>query len=215
MARRRVGGMQTPKFLRVLGLEGLRTLGFEAIKYALPIGAPIVAAALGYVQGLPLMYIFVGVLVAFAAAATGILRFDEWQVRRRVDGKLTFIGPGAQKILGKGIALGVQFYNSAAFPIEFEITELRTEIANKVPKDKLRPNKKLVIPAGQYGWHYDGYIEFEVPKQGSVNGLLEAKLKYGSVGSSLKYEIAQKKQLTAQFDDEGNWLGSAIWVDVA
>jgi hypothetical protein len=44
-----------------------------------------------YVKGLPLMYMFVGVTVAFAVIATGLLRYTEW--RQRVNRALKIVEP--------------------------------------------------------------------------------------------------------------------------
>ncbi len=182
-------------------------------KYILPLGAPIVTAIIGLRSGLPWFWIWLGALAAFAFISTGLLRFDEWLARRRVEGKLFLLQPGAVTVLNQGYALGVQFHNSAVFPIEVEIIELRTQLNNKVPTKRVG-SKKMVVQPNVSGWFYDYPIDFEPPKPGSAEGTLEAKIKYGLVGSQLKYELEEKKQITARFDEEGKWAGNAIWTDM-
>jgi predicted branched-subunit amino acid permease len=54
------------------------------ITYLLPIGAPVVTGAVGYLQGFPWMYVFVASALTFGGTATGLVRFDEWLFRRSV-----------------------------------------------------------------------------------------------------------------------------------
>jgi hypothetical protein len=58
-----------------------------------------VMAAAGYLQGLQIFWIMMGLPVAGAAVFTGILRFSEWRERSTAAGKLTF----------EGIMLGVDY----------------------------------------------------------------------------------------------------------
>ncbi len=52
------------------------------LTYVIPLGLPAVTAIAGYLQGSPVMYIFVAAGVMFAAVATGLVKFDEWIGRR-------------------------------------------------------------------------------------------------------------------------------------
>src|SRR5690348_5800419 len=60
--------------------------------WVIPTGLVAITAYLGYLQGLPWMYIAVGTGLMFAAVTTGLVRFDEWRDRRRTEGKLRFSG---------------------------------------------------------------------------------------------------------------------------
>ena len=182
--------------------------------YILPLGAPIVTVVIGYISDLPWFWIWLGALAAFAFITTGLLRFDEWFVRMRVEGKLFLVSPGILLIRNQGYALGVQVQNNAVFPIEVELEDLRTQFESKIPKGKRQAGKRLIVQPNNFGWFYDNPVEFETPKPGAIVGTLEAKLKYGRVGSSLQYSLEEKKQLTARFDEEGEWAKSALWTDI-
>lgn len=88
MAQRNSGSFSITS---ALASGAIRAIAFHVTTtYLLPIGAPLIAGYLGYVQGLPWMYIWVGALLAFAAAAHGAVQFDQWLQRRRVADKLSF-----------------------------------------------------------------------------------------------------------------------------
>ncbi len=189
-------------------------VSYAVATYILPLGAPVVTVAIGYASGLPWFWIWLGALAAFAFISTGLLRFDEWLVRRRVEGKLSLSTPGMMPFQKQGYAIGVQMYNNAEFPIEVELIELRTQINHKLPSKKRVGNNLLIVNSKNYAWFYDNPIELEAPKPGTIEGTLEAKLRYGLVGSKRKYALEEKKQITARFDEEGNWAGNALWTDI-
>lgn len=182
--------------------------------YIFPLGLPVVTGWLGYAQGLPLMYIFVGAGVMFAATVTGLLRYTEWKELQRVEGKLYLVTPSIVLIQKQGYALGVQMQNNAVFPVEVEIEDLRTQIDSKLPKGKRLAGKRIILQPNNVGWFYDNSVEIEIPKPGTIEGTLEAKLKYGRVGSRLQYKLEEKKQITARFDEEGKWAAPALWTDI-
>ena len=182
--------------------------------YILPLGAPVVTVVIGYVSGLPWFWIWLGALAAFAFISHGLLRYAEWRERQRVEGKITLAAPRVVLIHNQGYTLGVQIYNIAAFPIEVELSDLRTQISQKISSGKRQAGKRLVVIPNSTAWFHDNPIQIEVPKPGSVTGSLEATLRYGVPGSDLPYQLKEKKQLTASFDEQGNWAGNALWTDM-
>ncbi len=184
-----------------------------AATYILPLGLPVVTGWLGYVEGLPLMYIFVGVGVMFAATATGLLRYSEWRELQRVEGKLGFqsviVG---RDIKGGGINVGLQFASLATFPLEFEVTEMKTRLGDKIPALEHKA-KRISLPATGIGWCNNNPIELNnPPNPGTIEGSIEFRVKYGPPGSSLEYGFSGKKQVVAMFNDDG-LLTQSSWVD--
>ena len=74
------------------------------VTYILPIGAPIMTGAVGYLQGYPWMLILTAAALTFGGTATGLVRFDEWLGRRSVKEKLAFSSVRALKAF-EGMAL--------------------------------------------------------------------------------------------------------------
>jgi hypothetical protein len=175
--------------------------------------APIVTVAIGYASGIPWFWIWLGALAAFAFISNGLLRFAEWRYSRQVQDKFLFhrVNMG-RSIHGDGIVIGVEFYNKATFPIEFEIDQIRTRLGDKVPRqNKSRKPSKYVIPPDGVAWYYDYPIQIDPPSPGTVEGFLEYEIHYGRP-SALSYNLVGKKQVIASFNDNGILTG-AVWND--
>jgi hypothetical protein len=135
-----------------------------ALTYVLPIGAPIVTGAVGYIQGYPWMYILVAASVTFGGVATGLVRLDEWLAGRRVKEKLAFTEVHvAKNIQGEGFSLGVAFISSADVSIEFEIEEISTRLANRVPEKRSFDLRNFIIPPRGNVWFNDHIIDIGTP----------------------------------------------------
>ena len=98
--------------------------------------------------------------------------------------------------------------------LSLELEDLRTQIDSKVPKGKRQAGKRIILQPNNFGWFYDNSMDIEIPKPGTIEGILEAKLKYGRVGSDLQYKLEEKKQITARFDEKGKWAELALWTDI-
>ena len=194
--------------------EGLREIVSGAIRVWLwPPLATGIAVVIGGFQQVPWFYVFVGATVIFAAVSSGLLRFDEWRDRRRVDGKLAFVSVVVGRdIKGRGLIVGSRFQNSATFSVEFEVTEMRTKLGNKVPALEHKATKVTLPPAG-VGWCNDNPIELaDPPRPGTIEGSIEFRVNYGLPGASLKYSLSGKKQVVAAFNDDG-LLTQGSWAE--
>jgi len=184
------------------------------LTYVIPLGLPAVTAIAGYLQGSPVMYIFVAAGVMFAAVATGLVKFDEWIGRRQVRGKLTFASVRFCKDIrgGNGFALGVAVRSVADASVEFEIDSMLTRLGNRVPAKRIYDVRKFIIPPQGNGFFDDHLIDIEKPPSpGTIEGLIECKIKYGHVGN-LKYDLTLKKSVVMSFDKDG-LPGPGAWND--
>lgn len=199
---------------RVAGGTAQAVTSHIVATYILPLGAPVVTVVIGYISDLPWFWIWLGALASFALVSHGLLRCSEWWERRRVEGKLSLVSPTITLIQKKGYALGVKVQNSAVFPIEVELEELRTQINNKIPSGKRQIKTRFSVPPGLFGWFIDNPIDVETAKPGIIEGTLEAKLIYGHVGSRLSYRLEEKKRITVRVDEQGHWVGTSLWTEM-
>lgn len=183
------------------------------IIYAIPFGMPLLTAVIGYVNKISLFWIWLGMLATFSFVSTGLLRFDEWRYRRRIEDKLVFESViVARSIANDGIIVGLRLISLATFPIEYEITSISTKIDNIIPRKNHEP-QIFTMPLQGIGWFYDGVIELIEPYQSNRQGSIEYTIRYGRKGS-LKHSISGKKQINFSFDKE-NILLNSTWHDQA
>ncbi len=57
----------------------------------IPLGVPVLTGYLAYMEGQPWSYIVLFASVAFGGVTTGLVKFDDWRERRRVNGKLHLV----------------------------------------------------------------------------------------------------------------------------
>ena len=174
-----------------------------------------VTAMLGWAGNIPLMYIWVGLIFAFAMTATGLLRLDEWTFRNKVKDKVTFSSIRVGRSISKeGISLGIQLVSSANFPVDFIVQEIRTQLGDQVPiKSETSSGKRYKIPQQGVGWYHANPIKLKnPPKLGSIEGLIEFKVLYGKSGSESLYELSEKKVVIVAFNEEG-LPTTAAWND--
>ena len=206
--------MASKPIRQIVTREGLREIVGGAIRVWL--WPPLAAGAgvvIGRLEQVPWFYVFIGATVIFAAVSSGLLRFDEWRDRRRVDGKLAFGSANVGRdIKGGGFFVGIRLHSSAAFPLEFEVTEVRTRLGDKIPALEHKA-RKITLPAAGNGWWNDNAIELtSPPRPGTIEGAIEFRVNYGLPGSSLKYCLSGKKQVVAAFSDDG-LLTHRTWAD--
>ncbi len=93
--------------------------------YVWPGALTVGAGVMGWLQEVPLFYWTVGVILAFAGATTGLLRFDEWRYRNSALHKLVFRDIRVTRIVGDdkrlvAVRLGFGLESAAIFPIQFK-----------------------------------------------------------------------------------------------
>lgn len=181
--------------------------------YILPLGLPLVTVVVTYFSGWPWAWIWLATLASVPTVFGGLLLFDIWKVRGQVEGKLILVDPKIEPGPSGGFSIGTVIHNNAAFPMEVELLDLRTEMKQTVPSGKWLSDKRMVLNAGNYGWFYGNPIQI-APKGETVTGKLEARLKYGRLGAGRRFEIVQKRQFTASFDAEGKCVGNVMWTEI-
>lgn len=181
-------------------------------------GASLMTLLLGLLgHEIPLMYVWVATLAAFAFTATGVLRTDEWIERRRVDSKLSYanIELGLSQTPG-GVSLGFRLRSKAAFPLEFEVTEIRSRIANRVPSQQYNLSQVYLIPPEGDGWFRDAHIDVAdlIQANSSLLGTIQFRVRYGRPGKR-KFSLEGKKRIVLPFDGSKNLLSNGAVTDEA
>ena len=173
---------------------------------------PVLTALLAFIEDEKWYLVALAGQLSFAALATGTYFASLWLHRTRAEGKLVFAAVRAgRNINGSGIFLGMTFSNTAEFPIEFEVRDLRTRIGNIVPAKKGYDVRTFTISPNGIGWFDDHVIELGagVPKSGSLEGFIEMNISYGRPGKRSFYST-EKKTVIVAFDDNQNLI-SASW----
>lgn len=175
---------------------------FKAV--LVPAVSTVVAVMLAAIDSWPSTAMYLAAIFTFAATATGLLRFDEWRQRRRVEDKLIFSGPyvGINKSEdGKSISaaqIGALLQNTATFPISYKVTRIRTSADNTIPSSGTLNTYDAVVQAGTVSIFRDLPIDCKVPKA-AMEGTLEIELLYGRPGRE-KYPILQNITLSLRYD---------------
>ena len=153
-------------------------------------------------------------LTAVATTLTGIVAVLKWLGERTPKHKLVFHEVLVKKSratinnkLVPTIQLGFWLRNDAAFPIEFEIEEIRTELKNLHPSIKTYEKKKFEVSPRNYYRFEDNHIDIEniELRNQILDGCICAHLKYGRSGK-LTQGLRIKRRVSATFDGEGNLL---------
>ena len=180
----------------------------------IPVLSSLLTGIIGYFTNVPLFWIWLGVLVAFSYTASGLLRFDEWLYRRRVQDKLVFesvlVG---NDISHQGINIGVLVRSTATFPVEFEIKSFRTQLGPAAPEGRYS-KQKITVQSNGLGFAYDNLIRIPSSPQNIMKGSIEFTVSYGKPGSTLQYSISGKKESLLSFNEQGVSVNQAtLWID--
>ena len=185
---------------KALTKEILRESIWQTVRiWAWPILAMGVSVVIGWIQDFPLYYLYIGALFSGACFSTGILRFDEWRERNRVEYKLTFNAVRVAKKLKddgsvQSISLGFKLSNMAAFPIAFRVDELDTQFKDRYPPKKDYEINEITVAPGGVGWFSDHSIDVPVPPVNqAAEGLLRFRLTYGRP-NHLRYVLEEKRR---------------------
>ena len=126
-------------FLKRIGLAWLEDTIFDLTrKHIVIVAGTGLSMVLGFIDGLPLTYIFLGAVATFALVSHGLLRFNEWRFQINPEHKLDFLRPEVMQVADRqthevnAIKLGFNLINKAIFPLEVEIEEIRTSFEGRV-----------------------------------------------------------------------------------
>lgn len=177
--------------------------------YLIPVGAAVMTGAVGRLQGLPWMYVFLGAGLMFVLVTGALVLLDFLRERRRVAGKLTLVGvAGSKNVVGEGYVLEIAVLNNASFPVEVDVVERRSKLGNRVPVLSSFEKSGTIIPPRHFGWFSDHAIDIgDPPMPGALTGLVEARIRYGRPGS-LKHELTIRQQVTLLFNAQGILTGT-------
>lgn len=163
--------------------------------YVGPTVVPIVTGLLGWVQGLPLMYIWLGALLAWAATMHGLVKFSDWQFQRTAEHKFVFASPLVATNIDpdtgdvEGVNLGATFKNKALFPISLEVVSINTEVDGRVNPDPQLEKRTYVVDAESKFFLYDDAIPMpDLEEEGFFRGSVELTVRYGK-GSKRQYSL--------------------------
>lgn len=194
-----------------LSAGALRAVAGYVVSWVLPILVPLVLVVTAGLQQYPWPLIIALAAFTFAMMSLGLVFFSAWRQKLRVEDKLVFHSVSVgRSITDGGLALGIHLQSKASFPMDFDILEMRTRLGTVVPLQRPYQRTRFTIPPEGFGWFHDHSIDISnAPRNGTVEGFLEFKLRYGR-GDAMKYQIASKKQVICQFNAEGTFTGAAV-----
>ena len=164
------------------------------------------------IEKLPLAYIYLGALAAFAFVTSGLLRFSEWQSQRSPENKITFLKAEVSFVpdrkdpkIMRAIKLGFIVVSKALFPIEIEVVELRTQFMDRVSNVPMPKNVIRTVSMGGIYFVHDRSIDLTGINLNNLvaHGSIEFSLRYG-VPKKRNYEYKCKKRIELFFSEEGN-----------
>lgn len=172
-----------------------------------------VMTTVGYLQGVPLFYIMLGVPLAAASIVTLMLRTSEWRQRITAGGKLNF----------DGVMLGIDFDRDAQgepteitvgqvrllltsradFPLSYLVDDLHSSIQGKFPPHKPRADSGGIIAVGEKKTYADNLIDMSgigLPER--LTGTVNFKLRFGHpdrekypMDKKLEFECVYNRQM--------------------
>ena len=143
--------------------------------------------------------------LTFGGASAGAFYVFELVKRRAIEGRLACVSPRiALDIVSGEVSLGVNLQSLADVPIEFEIKQIRTEVAGSYPPSKPFDLSTFVIPPLGVAFFSDFGIK--VALQAGVSevkeGTVRASVLYGRPGSR-KYNLDIKRKVHLRYDAAG------------
>jgi hypothetical protein len=175
-------------------------------------GAPILSAALLYVNGYPVGVAFLAAIVAFAAIAVGLNNFSQWMSAQTPADKIDFLGPAIGIVKDnalpptlRGIKLGVMLRSKAGFPVQLRLEELDTRIGDRIPRRDFAVST-IMIGEGGNARFLNSMISLRGMQLAHQlrYGRIQARVSYGRPGK-LKYVVEREWYLALRFDANGNF----------
>ena len=211
---------QSLPWWRRLTKEALTEIAKEIGKYLLLVAAPAVVGVLGKVEDLPWFYVSVGVIVSGAGAMTWLVQFSEWRSRNRVEYKLMYhnmrihLTQADDRVVA--VTFGFNLRNTAAFPIQFKMADLKSKLTFQDGNAYYPPNKEYLndiisIPPGGVGFFNDHAIVLPQHSGGNTTAELQCKVLYGKA-HRFDHELELRKKTFIGF--VGNGIsGGQHWYD--
>lgn len=187
----------------IQGLVGYFVRTF--LTYLFAPSAGVVAILVGWMEEKPLFEIYVGSLASFAFAALILNQFASWLDKRRIRDRLLFSRIRLNRSPKENtLVLGSEFTSDSHMPIEFVVEELRTSIEQKIPERTGFKKSNIEVPPKGGAYFDDHPITLaKFPCNGSLDGHLEMKIRYGPKGYP-KYPLTVKKSVLVSFDADRN-----------
>ncbi len=178
-----------------------------------------IGAVIGWLSGIPLFYLYIGMVALFTLTVTGLLRFSEWKDRITPEYKLSFAGvrviakkPDNGQVI-KELGIGIEVRNFASFPIVSKIQEVSTQIGECYPPKKKYELDRVTIPPRSNAWFDDHFIKLEsLPLGQMIEGLIKFKISYGREGQKLPYILTGQKKVLLKYPAEGG-IPEIQWQD--
>jgi len=205
--------MEKGWFLSRFAKGGVQATAYFIFKaYIIPYGIPIMTAVVAWAQDIQWAYLIALVVFVAAMVFHGLVQFDEWQARTRVEDKISFKGVRfGNEIHGDGMTIGFEVNNLANFPIDYKVSELMVRLGDRVPKKEHKLGKIYTLSPYGMGWYNSHGIKIEnPPSSGVIEGEFSFTLQYGRL-KDLKYTYSKKRGISIQVDNNGRFQNGASY----
>ena len=184
----------------------VKAIAYHAATAVLPFFLAALTLLFGRLgDGASWMWSLMAASMTFGGTSAGMFYVFELAGRRAIDGKLVCVSPRiATDITTGDPSLGFNLQSMADVPVEFEVKQIRTEIAGVYSASKPFDLATFVIPPRGAGFFSDYGIT--VLLQGGVSEVKEASIRavvcYGSTGSR-KYNLDIKRKVHLRYNADG------------
>ena len=185
----------------------VKAIAYHAATAALPFVLAALTLIIGRLgDGASWMWALMAASLTFGGTSAGVFYVFELVGRRAIEGKLACVSPRIAVDIKSGEpSLGINLQSLADVPIEFEVKQIRTEVAGSYSASKPFDLATFVIPPRGVGFFNDYGIK--VVLQGGVSEVKEASVRavvlYGRPGSR-KYSLDIRRQVHLRYNGEGN-----------
>lgn len=185
----------------------VKAISYHAATTALPFllaAMTLIAGRLG--DGASWMWSLMAASLAFGGSSAGFFYLFEFVGKRAIDGRLSCESPRVSiDIVSGKPCLGINLQSSADVPVEFEVSQIKTEVSGVYPQSKPFDLATFLIPPRGIGFFNDFSISVEL-KEGIAEvreGSVSAIVKYGKAGNR-KYILEIKRKVHLRYSAEGN-----------
>ena len=200
--------MRWKRILRLLSVEALREV---LINWRLPIIVTVVEVVATVVAGVPFWIIWGGSWITLAYVVWLMNWTSEWRLRNDVASKLTFEavrstlhtdGDGGPVT---GISFGFLLRSIAAYPLEFTVTKINTQMGDRSPRrsEAAETPKTFHVPAAGIGYYDDAVIAIDNLESVQDVAWLDASVEFRRVNRNRAYPLRIKKRLVPARSADG------------